>query len=212
MRALVTAAALALVPAIAAAQDAPRVSVGAGVVWTAGYSAGDSRARETSNPGVSANPLDLFAASARADAVFGMVAHVSFRVTDGWALEAEGQFNRPVLSVALTQDFESASNATASERFMQLMVGGSLVYRARTDTRVVPFAGGGGGYVRRVAEDASTAETSPEIHAGGGVELAMSRHLALRADVRVSSLSRPIGFTESRRYVPQAFGTVVFRP
>ena len=209
---VVAAAALLALPAASAAQDTPRLSLGLGAAWTAGYAAGDSRATETSNPAVSANPLLLFAASAHADATAALVAHVGWRVARAWAIEAEAQVSRPVLSVALSQDFENAPDTMASETFTQLLVGGSVVYRGRRHTRVIPFVAGGGGYVRRVAENASTAETSPELHAGGGVEFAMSRHFALRADVRVSSLAHPIGFNTSRGYVPQALGTIVLRP
>ena len=209
---MIATAALIALPAVAAAQGAPRLSLGIGAGWTSGAPTGNSRATETSNPGVSANPLDLFAASAHADATPALIARVGWRMARAWAVEAEGQFSRPVLSVALTHDFESAPDTTASEMFTQLLVGGSLVYRARTDARVVPFIAGGAGYVRRVAQDASTAETSSELHAGGGVEFAVSRHFALRGDVRVSSLAHPLGFGASRGYVSQAAGTIVLFP
>jgi hypothetical protein len=205
-------AAVLLIPGDAAAQPylgrpvphAGSVEIGGGVVWTAGYDAGDRDAIESPNSTSGGAPLTLFTSSARVPAVAGVDARAGVYLSTRVSVEAAFQFSRPKLHVTLDDDFENASAEEAVGGLSSYVIAGSLLYHFGSG-RVVPFVSGGGGYLRQLDEDNADVLTGNELHGGGGVKLWFGtggNRLGLRLDAQASSRSKSAGFEQKRRLLP----------
>jgi hypothetical protein len=113
-----------------------------------------------------------------ADAAIGSGRAAEVRV--GWRVwrrvfaEATGGVGWQRLRVDITRDIEQAASAEASAGLTQFAVEGGLgVEIPRLSLwrdRLVPFAAGGGGYLRQLYEDRTLVETGRTAYVGGGLK------------------------------------------
>jgi hypothetical protein len=199
---------------------APRlgsVEVSGGVIWSRGYDLGVRAAEETRNPGTGTGALDLFTSTSRLTTTVGGQGRVGVYLSHDLVLEAGFQYLQPKLSTRLSDDFEGATDVTATETITQYIVDGSLVVHLSrlsfAGGRGLPFLSGGGGYLRDVHETNQLIETGREYHAGAGIKLWFGpgvRHLGVRADVGVSIRDGGFDFNDTRRTVPTAGASVAY--
>ncbi len=215
---LIAVAALALVPAMAAAQPyagstAPRagsLEVGGGVVWTGGYDAGSASASETT---AGTAPLTLFVVDGTVKSGPGAVVQIGIHLGRRFSAEGALHYTRPVLQARQSADFESATAATAETVITSYLIGGSLLYHF-ADGRVVPFVSGGGGYLRQLYEDNADVLTGTELHAGGGLKVWLGsgpRRLGLRLEAQASARGKSVAFEQRRRLVPAVAAGITYR-
>jgi hypothetical protein len=209
-RGLIAAAGVTLVcaPAAARAQyvsrDVPRagtVEIGATATWTGGRDGGSANATLTSNPTVSPNPLTLFRADSKVRPSPGVEGQIGVYLSHAFEIEGDASFSRPVLSVRLSGDFESAPDTTAEETLTHYLIGGSAVYHVGRG-RLTPFVLAGAAYLRQLDAGAANVQNGAELHAGGGIKywFGRGRHRSgLRLDARVSSRNRSAGLDMTNR-------------
>lgn len=188
-----------LLPAPAFAQS--RFELSAGVTRTGGFDAGAKDPELTRNPGALTTPLTLFDVNARVETAFGAVARATLFVTSHLAVEGLAEYSRPVLRATFSSDFEGATGNEARSTLTSLLFGGSLLYHFG-GRRVTPFVSGGVAWERQLDEARVMLVTGAEVHAGGGVRYALTRHVGLRAEGGVSSRERSIAFAAARRVLP----------
>ena len=176
------------------------VEVGATAVLTTGRSLGTVTATETSNPGVSSNPLGLFVSDLRVKPSLGMEGQVGVYLSPVFELEGNASYTRPVVSAHLSDDFEAAPDTTAEKTVTHYVIGGSALYHFGRG-RVKPFVFGGAAYLRQVEPEGADVQNGTEFHAGGGVKYWFGkgrRRSGVRVDARVSSRNRSAGFDPMR--------------
>jgi hypothetical protein len=206
------AAAALFIPSAAGAQmlgrDVPHAGtfeVSAGVQSTGSYDFGSSLADETRNPTTGPDPLTLFQGDSSFGRGNGFFARVGIFLRPRIEVEGGVQATRPSLIVRTSGDFESAPDTTIESPLTEYVVDGSLLYHFGRGA-FVPFAFGGGGYLRQVLEDASIVETGSEFHGGAGVKywFGHARRLGIRAEGRASSRSGGVSLDGSskRRFAP----------
>jgi hypothetical protein len=209
----ILAMALAL-PAAAAAQPYPgnpaphagSLEISGGATWTRGYDAGSADALLTRAGAAGTPPLTLFTATGTVASGPGAVARVGVYLARRVSVEGTIEYSRPVLRAHLSDDFELAADTDAEETTTSYLAGGSVLYHFGTG-RFVPFAGGGGGYLRQLHEENSELLSGTEVHAGGGIKywFGTGRHrFGLRADAQVSARSKGVAFEQKRRVLPAA--------
>jgi hypothetical protein len=191
---------LALLAMAAPAAAQSRFEVGAGATWTGGFDAGGGNALLTT-PGTSAPPLTLFDTSSRLEPAPGAIVRAAVFVTDGLALEASVSYSRSLLRVTIANDFESATGSEASTTVSSYGFAGSLRYGFGA-RRIRPFAIAGAGRTRQLDDGNMDLVTATELHAGGGLTVGLSRHLALRAEALASARDKSIDFDGARHVVP----------
>lgn len=180
-------------------REVPRagtVEVGATATWITGRSLGTVTATETSNPGVTSNPLGLFVTDAKVRPSVGIEGQVGVYLSPAVELEGTASFTRPVVSVHLSDDFESAADTTAEKTVTHYLIGGSALYHFGRG-RLKPFVFGGGAYLRQLEADAAAVQNGTELHAGGGIKYWFGqgrRRSGLRIDARLSARNRSAGF------------------
>jgi hypothetical protein len=178
--------------------------VSGGAAWSGGAGVGSVAATELRNPTTGSGPLNLFSVDAHVRSAPAAQVHVGVFVSRRVAIEGGVQVSRPSLALQLSNDFEQASDTVASERLTEYLFEGSLLYRLGVG-RVAPFLAAGAGQLRQVHDGGAELDTSPEVHAGGGLVYsfgAPNRGLGLRTDLRLSSRTGGAGFEGKRRYVP----------
>jgi hypothetical protein len=163
---------------------------------TSGRSLGTIAATETSNPGVTSDPLTLFVTDPKVKPAIGVEGQIGFYVSRAFEIEGSASVSRPIVSVRLSDDFEAAEDTTAEKTLTQYLIGGSALYHFGR-ARLKPFVFGGGAYLRQLEADGASAQNGAELHAGGGIKywFGRGRHRSgLRLDARVSSRTRSAGF------------------
>lgn len=200
--------ALLLVPTPLFAQ--PRFELSVGVTTTGGFDAGAKSAELTRNPGAATTPLTLFDVHARVETAFGAVAHATLFVTSRLAVEGLVEYSRPTLHATFSSDFEGATGSEASSPLSSFLFGGSLLYYVG-GRRLMPFVSGGLAWQRQLDEARVMLVTGAEVHAGGGVTYALTRHVGLRGEGGVSSREHGIAFATTRRILPVASIGVRYR-
>jgi hypothetical protein len=189
--------------------------VSGGGVFVGGYELGERVAELTPNSGGSA--FDLFATASRVRQAFGVQARIGFVLTPAVVIEGGMRFTRPVYSVRVTADAESAAETTVEETLSQYVFDGSVVlHLARAafgGGRGVPFLFGGAGYLRELHEEDALVEEGLEYHAGGGLKWWFGqgrRRIGLRGEAGISIRDGGFDFDEGQRVVPTAGGFVMF--
>jgi hypothetical protein len=190
---------------------------GGGLGLAGGFELGDSAAQLTRNPGTTSGPFDLFTTDSRLGAAPGAHARLGYYLTRAIAVEAGIRYARPVLSVRIAGDAESAPNLTADETINQYIVDGSLVLHfpraAFARGRVVPFVTGGAGYLRELHTGNELIETGTEYHATGGFKLWFGqsrRRFGVRGEAGVSIRDGGFEFDEALRTVPIAAASLIY--
>jgi hypothetical protein len=191
--------------------------VGGGAVFVGGYDLGASIAELTPNTG-NTTPVTLFRTENSVRPVIGVQARLGYIVSSALVIEAGFRFARPVYEVEVTGDFESAADATIEERLSQYLFEGSAVWHfngaAFAGGRAVPFVVGGAGYLRELHDEDAYVEDGYEYHAGAGVKWWFNdrrRGFGIRGEVGVSIRDGGFDFEDSRRWVPTAAGSLVYR-
>jgi hypothetical protein len=213
----------AVVAAPASAQPAAAAAgrgvweVGGGAVFVGGYDLGTSVAELTPNTG-NTTPVTLFRTENTVRPAFGVQARIGYIVSSALVIEAGFRYAQPTYEVRVTGDFESAADATIDERISQYLFEGSAVWHfngaAFAGGRAVPFVVGGAGYLRELHDEDAYVEDGYEYHAGAGVKWWFNdrrRGFGIRGEVGVSIRDGGFDFEDSRRWVPTAAGSLVYR-
>lgn len=196
-----------LLPVPAFAQS--RFELSGGVTRTGGFDA-NARSAELRNPGALAAPVTLFDVNARVETAVGAVAHASLFVTSHVAVEGLAEYSRPTLRAALSSDFEGATGTETYTTLSSFLFGGSVLYHFG-GRRVMPFVSGGAAWLRQLDDARVMLVTGAEVHAGGGMRYALSRHVGVRAEAGVSSREHSIVFTDTRHVLPVLSIGVAYR-
>ena len=201
-----------LLAALAQPADAQsRFEIGGGVTWTGGFDAGGLDALETRNPSAdTTSPLTLFGTSSRVTGAPGATGRAAFFVSTRVAVEAAIEYSRPSLETTIANDFEHATGTEATATLASYLAGGSVLYHFGGG-RIVPFASAGAAWLRQLDADRINAVTGTELHAGGGVKIGLSHHVALRVDAAVSSRDKSLAFENKRRTLPVVGVSMAYR-
>jgi len=183
-----------------------RFTVSAGLVADGGYGVGERTAGLRSNAGAAA-PFVLFHSDGRLEGMLGFDARVGYALSRTIGVEVSGTFGAPQLSVAITQDAESAANATVGESTSQYTVdvGATVQLPWRSaGGRIGSYGIGGAGYLRQLHDDRLLLETGHTIFGGGGLLYsfgsATRRHpRGLRGEVRYVYRAGGIDFEDKSR-------------
>lgn len=197
------------------APHAGSVEVSGGVTWQGSFDLGSAGAELTRNPMTGTGPFPLFLADSRLGSGTGVQARVTGYVSPRFALEGGVRLTRPLLSVDLSGDSESAPDQVAEERLTQYVFEGSAAWHFGDvqRRRVVPFVAGGAGYIRDLHEGNELVETGTEYHGVGGVKIWFSdrpRRLGLRGEAGVSIRDGGFDFREGRRTLPIASASLIY--
>lgn len=224
VRSVVRLATLALlltgVPGLADAQvfvgsarpRAGTVEFAGGGLWTGGKTFSSAPASLTPNPGGGQPSFDLFDAEPRISQAFGGQALLAVYLTPALAVEGGFQFSRPALEVRLTDDFEDASDVTATTRINSYLFTGSLVYHFNPRATTVPFIAGGAGHIRDAAAGHEVVETGIEYHGKVGVKARVGRlrNWGWRAEAGISVRDGGFSFDDDVRIVPSAAFSLLY--
>jgi hypothetical protein len=191
---VVAAAQTGTTPAIVPARPTPHAGsweVSGGLSWQGGFDLGSANAELTRNSSTGTGPFDLFSSASTLGSGFGLQGHVGAFVSNRLLIEGGVRIVRPKLKIDLSGDAESAPDVTAEETLTQYVIDGSALWHfGNVQTgMVVPFAGGGAGYIRDLHEDNQLMETGIEYHALAGAKIWFSdrpRRLGLRGEVGFS--------------------------
>jgi hypothetical protein len=186
-----------------------RFELGASATWTGGYDAGGTDALLT-RPTSGSPPIALFTTDSRVNPAAGVSVRAAWFVTRRIAVEGAVEYSRPTLRTAISNDLEAATGSEASLGIRSYLFGGSVRYHFG-GSRLAPFASAGAGGLRQLDEDGTSVTTGAEWHAGGGVTYAISRRLAARLDVSVSSRDESMSFEQKRRVLPVAAAGMAYR-
>jgi hypothetical protein len=186
-----------------------------GLLWQGGFDLGSADADLTRNPTTGTGPLAEFSSASTLGAGIGLQARITRYLSNRLAVEGGLRLTRPVLTIELTNDFESAPDVDADETLTQYVIDGSVVWHFQPfhRGRAVPFVAAGAGYIRDLHEGNALAETGTEYHALAGLKWWFSsrpRRLGLRAEGGLSIRDGGFDFKDGRRTVPVAAASLVY--
>jgi hypothetical protein len=200
----------------AGAAEPGRFEAAIGPLWVGRQALGSSDANETTGAGGS---LTLFSTSTDLSSASGLEARIGVKLSRAFEAEASGTYATPQLRTQVSNDFEGAAPATATEVIQQFTIGAGVVWYvrpARSASRLAPFATAGAGYLRQLHESGTLVETGRFYQFGGGVKyLFVSRpgsHLkgiGARIDVRAVVRQQGIAF-DAGRHISPAVGASLF--
>jgi hypothetical protein len=172
------------------------ISGGAGVVG--GTDLGTATATLSGSGAPQGSPVTLFDTETKIESGQRYEARVAWRFTPALQVEGGVAINRTHLNTRITNDFESAPNTEAREKFTEYAIEAGLLLHLTKLTfaggRARPFVTGGAGYLRQVHEDQAQIDTGQSAYAGGGLTFTLRQGprrafletLGLRADVRAN--------------------------
>ena len=221
VRTLVIAAGLGaaalFAPRAAAAQ--PRLDVTVSGAWWDGYDLGQRRAAITGPQTPTGSPVTLFDNDVAIRPGPGAELRLGWRVFKGVYAEATGGVGMNTIEAHVHDDIEQAPAITASSALTQITIEGGALIELPTwrlpHGNLVPFVGGGGGYLRQVHEDRVLVETGQTLYAGGGVKWQSPavtpqrfvQRLLLRGDVRFVTRTGGVDVEDvSRHYITVSGG------
>jgi len=195
-------------------RDAPRrgmFEASGGGMFAPGFEMGTLTAELTrSTP---TETFDLFESETTASGFPGAFVRLGFYLSDGVSIEGGMRYARPVLSIRLTGDAESAPDTTAEETLSHYLFEGSLVWHLRhlsfASGRAIPYLAGGAGYLRELHEENQLVETGQEFHALGGLKYWLgsgARRFGLRIEGGVSARKKGFDNADEVRMLPIVFG------
>ena len=202
---------LVCMPSLAGAQvyiggQAPHrgsLEAGGGGTFVSGFDMG-ARVAELTTSG-NTNPLDLFTTESKVSGFPGVSARVGYYLTRVLSVEGSVRFARPQVSVRLADDFESASDVTATETAAHYVFAGSLLFHLRQGGRVVPFVSAGAGHIRELHEGSQLVETGLEYHGTAGVKYWLGggdHRFGLRFEAGFSAREKGLDDKDDRRLLP----------
>ena len=181
-------------------------------MFVGGYDLGSSDAELTPNLDAS-GPYVLFTTDNEVKPAVGLQARIGFVASRALTFEGGFRFSRPVFQVRVSGDVENAAAITIEENLSQYLFDGSALWHFGSG-RAMPFVFGGAGYMRELHDQDALVEEGIEYHAGGGVKWWLAqpgRGFGIRGDVGISIRDGGFDFEESRRLVPIASGSLIYR-
>jgi len=195
-------------------RDAPRrgsIEASGGGAFAPGFELGSLTAELTrSTP---TEKFDLFTIDKEVTGFPGAFARLGYYLSDSVSVEGGIRYARPVLSIRLSGDAESARDETAEETLSHYVFDGSLVWHLRNlsfaSGSAIPYLAGGAGYLRELHEGNQLVETGQEYHAVGGLNywLGSGAHrFGLRVEGGLSARKKGFVNEDKVRTVPIVFG------
>ena len=220
LRLAIVAAAIAVIPAVAAAQGSPplrRIELAGGLGVFSGATLGSQPADlRTATTG---QPYRLFSSNTRMSTAPIFDLRLGVPVAGRYVVEGHAAYGHPEVRTSLSSDAEHAPDLTAVERLDQYVIDGGLVVSLEewSIAGLNPFATIGGGYLRQLHERLVVIEEGRVFFVGGGVKHTIHmrprgiiRGFGVRADVRLDLLSGGIHIEDSvRRHVSASGGLFV---
>jgi hypothetical protein len=210
--------ALASIEAVAQTADqvpslrAHHVTLSGGLVWTGGYSIGETTAELRGNAvGSTAPPFTLFRAASSVDAAAGVEGRVGYAIARNLMVDVGVSYQRPGLTAELSADEEAAAVTLDAERLSQYIVDVGVLWQfpgRALGSRVRPFVIGGGGYLRQLYDERTVVETGSVYYAGAGVRYwlrggdGQRRSIGLRGDGRAMWRRGGVDFENEVRVIP----------
>ena len=200
------------------AQAPGRLEAAIGVRWIAATSLGASEASATRATG---GRLTLFTTESQLDPVKSVEGRLGVRIAREIQIEASASYGESGVTTSIGADVEGIPDSVAAESLKEFTVEGAVVWqleRLRFGSRVVPLVSAGGGYMRRLHEDRTLAETGGIYHVGVGVSVLLAqrtggrlRAVGLRADGRGVVRTGGVVFDDRRRVTPAAGASLFVR-
>jgi hypothetical protein len=197
---------------------AQTLEVGGGVRRYGAMSLGASEANETA-PGGSA--FRLFTTESQLNGPTAFEARIALRLSDRWALEANGSYGTPVLSTRIGSDVEGIPDVTATESVQQFTIEGAVVrelQRWQLGRRTVPFVSAGAGYMRHLHERQTLAESGALYYLGAGANIILIARpdarltvIGVRLDARAVFRAGGAAFDDDAHVAPTAGATLFVR-
>ena len=195
-------------------RDAPRrgsIEVSGGGAFAPGFELGSLTAELTrSTP---TDKFDLFSIDSQVSGFPGAFARLGYYLSESVSIEGGVRYARPILSIRLSGDAESAPDETAEESLSHYVFDGSLVWHLRNLTfasgNAVPYIAGGAGYLRELHQGNQLVETGHEYHAVAGLNywLGSGAHrFGLRVEGGLSARKKGFDSEDKVRTLPIAFG------
>ena len=215
--------ALLSVTAIAEAQvyvgsDAPRrgsVEASGGGMFAPGFDMGSVTAELTRS--TQTDKFDLFTSDSEVSGFPGVFVRLGYYLSESFSVEGGMRYARPVLSVRLSSDAESAPDVTADETLSHYVFEGSVLWHLRdlsfASGSAIPYLSGGAGYLRELHEGNQLVETGQEYHALAGLNywLGFGAHrFGIRFEGGISARKKGFDPDESLRTQPVVFGGVSY--
>jgi hypothetical protein len=219
--AVAVCAAVLLPPRAAVAQ--PRLDVTVSGAWWEGYDLGRQRAAITGPQTPTGSPVTLFESDTAMGSGPGAEVRLGWRVFNGVYAEATGGLGVNTIESHVHDDIEQAPAITVSSTLTQITIEGGALVELLTlrlpAGNLVPFAAGGGGYLRQVHEDRVLIETGQTLYVGGGVKWHSAapkpsgfvQRLLVRADARFVSRTGGVDVGDERRHYITVSGGVGIR-
>lgn len=214
-------AAVLLAPSAAAAQ--PRLDITASGAWWEGYDLGSQRATLTGPQTPTGSPVTFFDTDTTIRSGPGAELRLGWRVFRGVYAEATSGLGVNTIETRVHGDIEDAPAITVSSTLTQITIEGGALVELPTwrlaRGKLVPFATGGGGYLRQVHEDRVLIETGRTLYVGGGVKWHAAavqpkgfvQRLVVRGDARFVSRTGGVDVADERRHYITVSGGVGVR-
>ena len=180
-----------------------------GLLWQGGFDLGSADAKLTRNSTTGTGPFDLFSSDTTLGSGLGVQGRIAGYLSKTVAIEGGLRLTRPVLTIKLSGDFESAPDQAAEETLTQYVIDGSVLWHFASfhRGRAVPFVAGGAGYIRDLHEGNELIETGTEYHGLVGLKWWFSsrpHRLGIRGDAGFSIRDGGFEFQDGRHTVPIA--------
>ena len=195
-------------------RDAPRrgsIELSGGGAFAPGFELGSLTAELTrSTP---TDKFDLFTIDSEVSGFPSVFARLGYYLSDSVSIEGGVRYARPIMSIRLSGDAESAADETAEETLSHYVFDGSVVWHLRNLTFAsgngIPYIAGGAGYLRELHQGNQFVETGQEYHAVGGVNywLGSGAHrFGLRFEGGLSARKKGFDSEDKVRTLPVVFG------
>lgn len=159
----------------------------------------------------------LFTSDSEVSGFPGAFVRLGYYLADSVSVEGGFRYARPILSVRLSGDAESAPDLTADETVSHYLFEGSALWHMRSlgfaSGSAIPYISGGAGYLRELHEGDQLLETGQEYHALAGINFWLgsgTHRFGLRLEGGLSARKKGFDPDESLRAQPIAFGGVAY--
>ena len=198
--------------------DAPRrgsFEAAGGGMFAPGFDLGSVTAELTrSTP---TEKFDLFTSDTEVSGFPGAFVRLGYYLADSVSVEGGFRYARPIISVRLSGDAESAPDLTADETASHYVFEGSARWHLRNlsfaSGSAIPYLSGGAGYLRELHEGNQLVETGQEYHALAGINFWLgsgTHRFGLRFEGGLSARKKGFDPDESLRMQPIVFGGVAY--
>lgn len=194
-------------------RDSPRrgsIEVSGGGTFAPGFEMDSLTAQLTrSTP---TEKFDLFTADSEVTGFPGAFARLGCYLSESVSVEGGVRYARPVMTVHLSGDAESAPDEDADETLSHYVFDGSVAWHLRrlafASGSAIPYLAGGGGYVRELHEGNQLVETGQEFHGVAGLKYwlgAGDHRFGLRIEAGLSARKKGFDSGDKVRTLPIVF-------